>query len=123
MSGVLAESLARWQPGTAELTRRVDPWPAATCAGLTGLPLPSLEPGAPLPPLWHWFTLTDHPAQSETGADGHPASGPFLPPVPGRRRMVAGGRLQLDAPILIGAELTSRSRVTGVSVKAGRSGE
>jgi len=123
MSGVLATSLANWEPGTAELTRRVDPWPAAAFAALTELPVPVPGPGDALPPLWHWFTLLDHPAHSQTGADGHPARGPFLPPIPGRRRMFAGGRLTLDAPILIGAELTSRSGVTAVSVKNGRSGE
>jgi 3-methylfumaryl-CoA hydratase len=123
MSGVLARSLAGWQPETAEMTRRVDSWPAEVFAGLTGVPLPSLEPGAPLPPLWHWFTLIDHPAQSGIGTDGHPADGPLLPPIPGRRRMFAGGRLEVNTPVPIGAELTSRSAVTGVSVKTGRSGE
>jgi len=73
--------------------------------------------------MWHWFTLLDHPAQSGIGVDGHPADGPFLPPIPGRRRMFAGGRLFQDAPIPIGAELSSRSSVAGVSVKSGRSGD
>jgi 3-methylfumaryl-CoA hydratase len=123
VSGVLARSLAGWQPGTTELTRVVDPWPGAAFTALTEVPLPPPRPGEPLPPMWHWFTLLDHPAQSATGADGHPASGPFLPPIPGRRRMFAGGRLTLDAPVLVGAELTSRSAVTAVSVKEGRSGE
>lgn len=123
MSGVLAKALAGWEPGTAEMTRRVDPWAMAAFAGLTGWPLPPPAEGDPLPPLWHWFTLTDHPAQPEIGADGHPAGGPLLPPVPGRRRMFAGGRLQLDAPVPVGGNLTRRSAVTGVTVKEGRSGE
>jgi 3-methylfumaryl-CoA hydratase len=106
-----------------EMTRRVDPWSAEAFAGLIGAPRPPLGSGDPLPPLWHWLTLLDHPAQSEIGADGHPAGGPFLPPIPGRRRMLAGGRLRQTAPILIGAELSSRSSVAGVSVKSGRSGE
>ena len=120
---VLAESLKDWKPGTAEMTRRVDPWPAEAFAGLIGAAPPPLGPGDPLPPMWHWFTLLDHPAQSGIGADGHPADGPFLPPVPGRRRMFAGGRLRLDAPIPVGADLTGRSSVAAVSVKSGRSGE
>ena len=123
MSGALAEALADWRPGPAEMTRRVDPWAAAAFAGLTGVPLPPPGPGDALPPLWHWFTLLDHPAQAEIGPDGHPADGPFFPPIPGRRRMFAGGRLRLDAPIPIGADLSSRSGVTAVSVKNGRSGE
>jgi 3-methylfumaryl-CoA hydratase len=120
---VLAESLKDWQPGSAEMTRRVDPWPAEAFAGLIGAPLPPLRPGDPLPPMWHWFTLLDHPAQAENGLDGHPAGGPFLPPIPRRRRMFAGGRLRQDAPVPVGAELSSRSSVAGVSVKSGRTGD
>jgi 3-methylfumaryl-CoA hydratase len=110
---VLTESLKDWQPGSAEMTRRVDPWPAEAFAGLIGAPLPPLRPGDPLPPMWHWFTLLDHPAQAENGLDGHPAGGPFLPPIPRRRRMFAGGRLRQDAPVPVGAELSSRSSVVG----------
>jgi 3-methylfumaryl-CoA hydratase len=118
----LADSLRHWSPGTTRLSRRVDPWPAAAFADLIGAVRPRLDPGDPLPPLWHWFYLLDHPAQSAIGADGHPADGPFLPPIPGRRRMFAGGRLRHDAPIPVGAELSSRSAVTNVEVKSGRSG-
>jgi 3-methylfumaryl-CoA hydratase len=119
----LADALRDWRPGTAQLSRRVDPWPAAAFADLIGAVPPRLDPGDPLPPLWHWFYLLDHPAQAEIGADGHPVGGPFLPPIPGRRRMFAGGRLRLDAPIGVGAELSSRSAVADVSVKSGRSGD
>jgi 3-methylfumaryl-CoA hydratase len=119
----LANVLEKWEPGTARLTRRVDPWPAAAFADLVGALPPRLSHGAPLPPLWHWFYLLDHPAQSEIGEDGHPADGPFLPPIPGRRRMFAGGRLRQDSPIPFGAELSSQSSVANVDVKSGRSGE
>ena len=119
----LVRSLRDWQPGSAEMSRRVDPWPAAAFAGLIGAPVPPLETGDPLPPMWHWFTLLEHPAQAELGADGHPARGPFLPPIPGRRRMWAGGRLRLAAPIPVGAQLSARSSVASVSVKSGRRGE
>jgi 3-methylfumaryl-CoA hydratase len=37
--------------------------------------------------------------------------------------MFAGGRLRQYSPIRVGAELTSRSRVAAVTVKAGRNGE
>ena len=119
----MADALQNWRPGTAQLSRRVDPWPAAAFADLIGAVPPRLDPGDPLPPLWHWFYLLGHPAQAEIGADGHPVDGPFLPPIPGRRRMFAGGRLRLDAPIGVGAELSSRSAVTDLSVKSGRSGD
>lgn len=119
----LAEFLADWEPGSAEMTRRVDPWAAAAFAGLVGSPPPPMGEGDPLPPMWHWLTILDHPAQSGIGVDGHPMEGPFLPPIPGRRRMFAGGRLRQDTPIPVGADLSSRSSVTAVSVKSGRSGE
>src|SRR5215472_4121473 len=120
---VLVRSLKDWQPGSTRLSRRVDPWPAEAFAGLIGAPVPPLEAGDPLPPMWHWFTLLEHPAQADLGADGHPARGPFLPPIPGRRRMWAGGRLRLAAPIPVGARLSARSSVAAVSVKSGRRGE
>jgi 3-methylfumaryl-CoA hydratase len=119
----LVRSLKDWQPGSVQMSRRVDPWSAAAFAGLIGAPVPPLETGDPLPPMWHWFTLLEHPAQAELGADGHPARGPFLPPIPGRRRMWAGGRLRLAAPISIGAQLSARSTVAAVSVKSGRRGQ
>ena len=119
---VLVRSLKDWQPGSTRLSRLVDPWPGEAFAGLIGAPVPPLEVGDPLPPMWHWFTLLEHPAQAELGADGHPARGPFLPPIPGRRRMWAGGRLRLAAPIPVGAQLSARSSVAAVSVKSGRRG-
>ncbi len=122
-SNSLAEALAGWAPGAVHSSRRVDPWPAAAFAALLDTAPPPLGPGDPLPPLWHWFTLLDHPAQAELGADGHPADGHFLPPIPHRRRMFAGGRYRRHAPIPVGAELACRSSLTGVTVKRGRSGE
>ena len=73
--------------------------------------------------MWHWFTLLDHPAHAELGADGHPAHGHFLPPIPDRRRMFAGGRYRQHRPIPVGAELACRSSLADVAVKRGRSGE
>ena len=115
----LTEALRGWEPPTVELSRRVDPWSAAAFAAL----LDTAPPDGPLPPMWHWFTLLDHPAQSAIGADGHPAAGPFLPPIPGRKRMFAGGRLTQHAPIAFGAVLECRAAVADVVVKSGRNGE
>jgi 3-methylfumaryl-CoA hydratase len=114
----LTDVLEGWRPPSVEMTRRVDPWSAAAFADLLDAPRPGL-----LPPLWHWFVLLDHPAGTNTGADGHPAEAPFLPPIPGRRRMFAGGRLRQNAPIPLGAWLSSRSAVSDVNVKTGRTGE
>ncbi|MGH3167591.1 MAG: hypothetical protein ACRDN0_17095 [Trebonia sp.] len=121
--GTLSDVLEGWRPGTTTMTRRVDPWAVAAFADLIGASPPDGNPGDALPPMWHWFVLLDHPKTREIGADGHPQDGPFMPPVPGRRRMFAGGRLRLSALIPIGADLTGVSSVTAVTVKHGRSGE
>lgn len=123
MSGVLAESLRAWRAPTITSSRRVDPWTAAAFAALIDAAPPALSDGAPLPPLWHWFTLLDHPPQADIGDDGHPVHGPFLPPVPGRRRMFAGGRFTQQAPIPLGARLDCRAAVADVTLKSGRTGE
>jgi 3-methylfumaryl-CoA hydratase len=119
----LAEAIDGWAPGAVHSSRRVDPWPAAAFAALLDTAPPALGPGDPLPPMWHLFTLLDHPAHAELGADGHPAHGAFLPPIPNRRRMFAGGRYHHLQPIPVGAELACRSSLADVAVKRGRSGD
>jgi 3-methylfumaryl-CoA hydratase len=101
-----------------ETTRRVDPWAVAAFADLLDASV-----GDVLPPLWQGVLPVEHPRQSTLGVDGHPADGAFLPPIPDRRRMFAGGRLRLSGPIPVGAQLQSRAHVAEVTVKRGRSGE
>ena len=59
---------------------------------------------------------------AEIGADGHPARGGFLPPVPLPRRMWAGGALEHHAPLRVGDRVTRRSSVEDVTFKDGRTG-
>jgi 3-methylfumaryl-CoA hydratase len=84
---------------------------------------PPARPGEPIPPLAHWlFFLPDTP-QSELGPDGHPARGGFLPPVHDLpRRMWAGGRLHLHAPIRVGTPIARRSTIAEIAERAGGSG-
>jgi 3-methylfumaryl-CoA hydratase len=120
----LAGHLEGWWPEPLRRTDQIRQWPMDAFAGL--LDQPVLAPDASLPPLWHWFSFLDHPAQNEIGTDGHPADGHFLPPIPHRRRMFAGGRWQRIAgllPLRIGDEVTSESTVTSIQPKTGRSGE
>jgi 3-methylfumaryl-CoA hydratase len=84
---------------------------------------PVLDEGAPLPPMWHWLYLLAHPRSSEIGEDGHPAEGPLLPPIPARRRMFVGGRLQQLGRIPLGAILTGTSSVASVTPRSGNTGE
>lgn len=75
-----------------------------------------------LPPLWHWLYFHTWPHQQELGPDGHPAHGPLLPPLPQRRRMFAGGRVNLQAPLRIGQPASLTSEVVDVRAKAGTTG-
>lgn len=122
-TGSLAAAARSWRPGPVEVVRTVDAWPVTAFSALLDVDPPGSAAGDPLPPLWHWFTLLDAVPQAGIGTDGHPSGGPFVPPVPGRRRMFAGGRLRQWAPIVIGSELRARTSVAAVQVKNGRSGE
>lgn len=62
------------------------------------------------------------PATTDTGPDGHPARGGFLPPVPLPRRMWAGGRFAFHAPLRVGEPVLRRSRIADVQARQGRSG-
>lgn len=119
----LADHVAGWMPEPVEQAERIGPWPAAAFAAMIDQPSPVVAAGAPLPPLWHRLHFLEAAPQAELGEDGHPREGHFLPPVPDRRRMFAGGRLDIAAPIRIGDEIVRRSEITSVVAKSGRSGE
>jgi 3-methylfumaryl-CoA hydratase len=118
----LAHYVQDWEPDTVATSRRVDSWHSAAFSGLIGAEPPGLSDGDPLPPLWHWFTIVDHPPQADIGEDGHPEHGPLLPPIPDRRRMFAGGRFTQLAPIHFGDMLSCRSSVIETQIKSGRTG-
>jgi len=80
------------------------------------------QPGAALPPLWHWIYFWGAAPQAELGPDGHAQRGGFLPPVPLPRRMWAGGRLTFHAPLPIGADAVRTSTIVSVNAKRGASG-
>lgn len=82
----------------------------------------SLKGGDPLPPLWHWLFFHSAVRQSELGNDGHSVRGTFLPPVPLRRRMWAGGRMQWAQPLRIGQEAKQVSTVKAIDLKQGSTG-
>lgn len=113
--------LRDWSPEPLRSAVRLDEWPAAAFAAVLDRPAPAER--AELPPLWHWFYFLDHPDQSELGEDGHPAGGGFLPPIPHRRRMFAGGRWRRHRPLRLNDQVTRRASVSAVQVKTGRGGE
>jgi hydroxyacyl-ACP dehydratase HTD2-like protein with hotdog domain len=119
----LAELIAGWAPEPAETTDTVTAGPALALAGLLDTEPAVTGAGDPIPPLWHWLYFLDRPATRELGPDGHPAAGRFMPPLPQRRRMFAGGRVRYHRPIRCGDEVTRRSELAGTTIRPGRTGE
>lgn len=101
----------------------VPEWPASALADLLAVAPPDVAGGDPLPLGWHWLYLLDHAPQADLGPDGHPMRGVYpSPPAPNMRRMWAGGSLTTLAPLLVGEEVTRRSRVVDSTTKQGRTG-
>lgn len=111
-----------WIGRTEERWDRLDP--ARSNALLAALGGGSgLGEGDALPPLHHWLHFWDVRAPAETGTDGHPKRGGFLPPVELPRRMWAGGRLIFRAPLRLGERVRRVSTIRSIERKSGRSGE
>ena len=121
MSGDALDALEGWAPSPVQVSRTVLPNPNADFADLLDRHVDASE-GAPIPPGWHWFAFTPSCPQHELGEDGHPAKGPFLPPLANRRRMMAGGELRYAAPLRVGESYTRRSELVSAQVKNGRTG-
>ncbi|WP_448641885.1 FAS1-like dehydratase domain-containing protein [Geodermatophilus sp. URMC 63] len=119
----LPSAVEGWAPGPVTDSALVDPGPATAFAAVLDQPSPVRDDGDPLPPGWHWFSFLDRPATAALGEDGHPREGHFLPPIPHRRRMIAGGRMEVAAPLRVGASVTRTSSLTRCAPKNGRSGE
>jgi 3-methylfumaryl-CoA hydratase len=119
----LSEIIAGWAPGPTETTETIAAEPAVALSELLDREPAVTGPGDPIPPLWHWLYFLDRPATSELGPDGHPAAGHFMPPIPQRRRMYAGGRASYTGAFRCGDEITRRSELVDATVKQGRTGE
>lgn len=84
-------------------------------------PMPKL--GDPLPIGWQSILFPRVVRHSQIGADGHPRRGDFLPPVPLPRRMFAGKRTTMHAPLQVGDAVRRESTIQSVTPKQGRSGQ
>ncbi len=85
-------------------------------------PVRDLRAGRPLPSLWHWVAFPEFVQMSDLGEDGHPALGGFLPPLPFRRRMWAGGDVAFKGVFHVGERLTKVSTIRAVTMKEGATG-
>ena len=84
---------------------------------------PMPKAGDPLPIGWHSILFPRVVRHSQIGADGHPARGDFLPPVPLPRRMFAGKRTTFSGELRVGDEVRRESVIKDVTIKQGRSGQ
>jgi len=82
----------------------------------------TLQKGDPLPPFWHYLYFNPQIRASELGPDGHERLGRFIPDFGLPRRMWAGGRVEIDAPLRLGETVEKTSRIRAVEEKTGRSG-
>ncbi|WIX76318.1 hypothetical protein QRX50_33285 [Amycolatopsis carbonis] len=119
----LGSYVESWSPEPVTDSDALPSGPAAALSAALDLPRPAAAAGQALPPLWHWLYFLEWPRHSEIGVDGHPADGHFLPPLPDRRRMFAGGRLQVRAPLVLGTPAERTRSLGEVAVKHGRTGE
>ena len=119
----LGSRVQSWTPGPVTAEDPLPAGPAAALSALLDLPGPVAEAGDPLPPLWQWIHFLHWPAQRELGTDGHPRHGHFLPPVPDRQRMIAGGRCEVTRPLRLGEPAERVSSLGPVTAKQGSTGE
>jgi len=116
------QHLQQWQGRSETDQQLIDTRTVARMAGTLGLDAaPGVGDALPMP--WHWLFFTPVPHAQETGADGHPARGGFLPPVPLPRRMWAGSRVTCHQPLRVGEPASRTSRIESVTAKSGRSGQ
>jgi 3-methylfumaryl-CoA hydratase len=116
-----AEHLGQWIGRTDEAEDVVT---ARLVEGFRATLAPHLAPAEAdeAPDLIHWCLAPPTAAMDALGADGHPARGGFLPPVPLPRRMWAGGEVRRLAPLRVGDRVTRRTTIGDVVVKEGRTG-
>ena len=90
--------------------------------GLLDAPGAAPGDGDALPVLWHWLAFTPRVPQRLLDLDGHPSVDPVLGPRPAGRRMYAGGSIEVDGSLPIGAPLRRISTIEERVDKVGRSG-
>ncbi len=116
------EDLKAWVGRSETALDQIGATPVKALNATLDHPAMDVEPGLPLPPLWHWLYFLPLHRQSELGPDGHAKRGGFLPPVPLPRRMWAGSQFEFRSPVRVGDAVERRSTIADVSVKEGRSG-
>ncbi|CAM5602809.1 hypothetical protein [Streptomyces aurantiogriseus] len=123
MPASLSSHVESWHPAPVTDEDALSPSPAAALSALLDLPDAAARSGDPLPPLWQWLYFLHWPPQHALGPDGHLHDARFLPPIPDRRRMFAGGRCEITAPLRLSEPAERVSSLAAITPKQGRSGE
>ncbi|BBO28308.1 acyl-CoA dehydrogenase [Alteromonas sp. I4] len=124
-SAIDIDYLKTWEGKKQSYTDDMSPFKAKAlhCAiDLSGEAFVSPDSGTDLPLPWHWLYFLDTPTGSNTGTDGHPKTGDFLPPVPLPRRMWAAGSFKCHTPLKLGVEAVKTSEIGSVELKQGSTG-
>ncbi|MBU6530367.1 hypothetical protein [Streptomyces mayonensis] len=121
-TAALDSYLESWAPAPVGDEDPLHAGPVAALSAVLDLPGSAAEAGDPIPPMWHWLYFLNWPAHGELGVDGHPVHGRFLPPLPDRQRMWAGGRCQITEPLRLGEPAERVSSLRSVASKHGRTG-
>lgn len=116
----LDEYLVGWAPQPETATDNVPIGPAQRLQDVLDLPPSTLTS---VPPLWHWAYFSSWPPESELGEDGHPRDGRFLPPLPNRRRMWAGGSVAIEGALRFDTPTRRIASLQDAQVKHGRRGD
>jgi 3-methylfumaryl-CoA hydratase len=117
------DSLKEWIGRTEEAVDHVTLPAVARLAATLDRDDPMPRLGDALPIGWHSILFPRVVRHSQLGRDGHPERGDFLPPVPLPRRMFAGKRITIHAPLLVGDEVRRHSTIESVTPKQGRTGQ
>jgi len=117
----MSDDFSAWVGRSEELTDVLEPARSNALRAALGDSAPRAT-GDDLPLLHHWLYFWNVQPPAGLGADGHPAKGGFLPPVPLPRRMWAGGRLRFLQPLKLGELVTKISTISKVEAKSGKSG-
>ncbi|WP_242124236.1 MaoC family dehydratase N-terminal domain-containing protein [Sphingobium sp. Sx8-8] len=116
------EHLRSWIGAEERVEDLLDPGLAARFHLTLDMPGDPAGEGDAAPRLLHFCLCQPIAATAMLGADGHPARGGFLPPVPLPRRMWAASRIAFIGDLRVGERVRRDSRISDVTVKEGRTG-
>jgi 3-methylfumaryl-CoA hydratase len=117
-----ALDVTHWVGRTETVHDTLAPAQALAAAAMFNDPNVTGTVGDAIPPLWHWFYFLPRAPQSALSVDGHPERGGFMPPITLPRRMFAGARVRLHAPLRLGIPAERQATLLAVTRKAGRTG-